>query len=123
MSIATYRLTNRVVPKKRPRFNSRTSHAYHDPAYSEALEAAAWELKSQRKGKPTLDGAVSVNIELNQGALITVDALGREPRTSGADIDNLAGFVMDVFTMAGIWKDDRQVETLFVVMQGKGAKP
>ena len=62
-----------VKPKARPRFNAKTKQAYHKPAYTTWLEAAAWILKAQTDG--TLHGGpVSIDIELHRGgATITLE--------------------------------------------------
>lgn len=112
----------KMRPKLRPRFRSGQG-AYNDPVYKEDMEALVWDLVAQRKGQ-FLNGNAEVRIHFGHRITeveILPDGLFERPKRihHGADVDNLAGFVLDGITKAGIWDDDRQVTRLEVSMARK----
>ncbi len=102
------------IPAARPRFNSRTKHAYEVPEQARMKEGYRWQLKSQYR-EPPLGCALSIDITF----YMPIPKATSRPRTRDMlngklhhickpDIDNLQKFVLDCLNGLVI-EDDRCV--------------
>lgn len=102
------------VPCQRPRFNSRTKHAYENPEQTKLKEGYRWQLKSQYREKPLtcplfIDFTFYMPIPKGTSKPKTRDMLnGRLQHISKPDIDNLQKFVLDCLNGLVI-EDDKLV--------------
>ncbi len=109
-----------VVPKARPRFNRATGTAYTDPKYRDYLEMAAQVIAIEHKGDP-LEVPLFVKMSFNANG-VTVSyrpSILRHPQWTArrADIDNLAGSILDALQRGGAIQNDKNVVSLVVVIE------
>ena len=104
----------RAVPKQRPRITK--GRAYMDSSYMEARKAFGMMLRSLNP--PKFDGPVSVRLAfMTDGVLIEIEEVdSKREKHVRADVDNLAGFVMETLEDRQIIKNDRDVHTLWVTV-------
>lgn len=115
-----------TVPKARPRSTIRGSriHTYTEPKYADYLQAASEIAAYQWKGDPADADKTPVWVEMDlhpDEAFVSVRSAAPATRKGmgRADIDNLAGAVLDALQRAGVLENDRNVVRLSVRMHGK----
>ena len=102
-----------VVPKARPRFNSKTGRAYTDPRYRAwldmASETVAWTLR-----KPMMDGPVIVRLAFAPTGVdvAVMDASPVSYAGRRGDVDNMAGSCLDALQFGGAITNDHNVVRL-----------
>ncbi len=103
-----------VVPKARPRFDSRSRRAYTSKRYAEWLAMASEYVALTRRGA-SFDGNLALSLAFAPGGvevlLSSASPVRRHLGTMG-DIDNLAGSVMDALQLGELIANDRQIVKL-----------
>ena len=115
----TILIPGHVVPKARPRFNTATGRAYTDPKYRDYLEMAAQIIAIEHKGDP-LEGPLYVKTSFNaDGVTVSYRPTLFIPQWTArrADIDNLAGSILDALQQGGAIKNDKNVVSLAAVIE------
>ncbi len=108
-----------VVPKARPRFNRATGTAYTDPKYRDYLKMAAQVIAIEHRGAP-LEGPLYVKTRFDaDGVTVTYRPSLFTPTWSArrADIDNLAGSILDALQQGGAIVNDKDVVSLAAVIE------
>lgn len=99
----------KTIPKARPKFNSDTKRAYMPKEYAEWKEQVAEFLGYQL---PFIEGNIALFLSFNKaGVRMEIWNVERE-RFGSADLDNLAGAVMDALQDSGVISNDKQVVML-----------
>ena len=117
--MTTIYIPGHVVPKARPRFNRVTGTAYTDPKYRDYLNMAAQVIAIEHKGDP-LEGPLYVKTRFNaDGVTVTYRPSLFTPAWTArrADIDNLAGSILDALQQGGAIKNDKDVVSLQAVIE------
>jgi Holliday junction resolvase RusA-like endonuclease len=83
----------KIVPKLRPKVNTKTAKAYNPPHYTAWKEEAKREFAEQWFGKPTLNSC-------HMRIIICGEHHTKDP-------DNLAGAILDALVQGKILKDDK----------------
>ena len=112
-------IPGRVVPKARPRFNKYTGTAYTDPKYRDYLDMASAIIAIEHKGDP-LEGPLYVHTRFNaDGVTVSYRASLLRPEWTArrADIDNLAGSILDALQAGGAIVNDKDVVSLAAVIE------
>ena len=104
----------------RPRFRVQSGHACAYPSpKQQKLEKAILEQLMDQMPAQQIDGCIKVDLT----ALFPIPkAVAKKDRplldgklkVTKPDIDNVAKLILDVFTKAGLWKDDNRVAVLNV---------
>lgn len=105
-----------IIPKARPNFDSRSGRAYHKKSYTEWLDDAGWQVKSQRRGV-VHRGPLKIKIVVSgDAAAIRIEEID-DSRPTGVqgDLDNIAGSILDALQAGGIIEDDKQTHELEVL--------
>lgn len=109
----SFEVPGEPIGKGRPRFNTKTGHAYTPAATTKAENAVAWECKRQvaEVEFPISDGLIAIELRFYSSS--------NEANPAGrTDIDNLQKLVMDALNKVA-WDDDwRIVEAKSVLYRG-----
>ncbi len=115
----TIHIPGHVVAKARPRFNRNTGTTYTEPKYRDYLEMAAQIIAIEAKHAP-LEGPLYVQTRFNADG-VTVSyrpsLLRPEWTARRADIDNLAGSILDALQQGGAINNDKDVVSLAAVIE------
>ena len=106
------RIPLRPVPAPRPR-GKQGQRAYYPRGYSDWLQAAALLIRSHGERH---DGPVAVTIHLEEDGfgLKVVDVERTRPVGMPGDADNFAKAIVDAAQIAGLIRNDSQVQSLSV---------
>lgn len=108
-------IPGRVVPKARPRFDSRSGRAYTEPRYRDWLDMAA-DVVALTLRKPMMDGPLGLRCSFTPAGIevVVMDTSPVEWRGRRPDLDNALGAVMDSLQQGGAVRNDRD----FVKLEG-----
>ena len=100
-----------VVPKARPRFNTRTGNVYTAPPYAAYLEMARDVVALSTRGDPIPDDIILALEFSEKGVEVTYEpAIHTVEWTSRkGDIDNMGGSIMDALQQGGAITNDKNV--------------
>lgn len=107
------------MPKKRPRFDSRSKRAYMPKKYMEWKENVA-EVAKLTAGVSGLSGPLSLIVEFHKEHMVIVISEGASERFGQADIDNLLGGVMDALQDSEVIHNDRQISRVLAAFNTEG---
>ena len=106
-------IPGRVIPKARPRFDTRSGHAYMPRNYSEWLTMAS-ETVTYTLRKPMLDGPLLLRCALAPDG-VEVEVLPCSPvayKGQRGDLDNMIGSVADALQKGQAIRNDRDIVRL-----------